>query len=87
VEELAMAAQTISGAFPVTFVGEDTAKSTAGVQYQIPLSQLTYDSTATPPVQLGTGWTNAFPSGSSEPALAAAYVQNLINAGVLTVDS
>lgn len=80
-------AQTISGASPVTFIGEDTTKGTAGTQYQIPLSQITYDTTQTPPVVIGTGWTNAFPAGSSEPALAAAYIQNLINNGALTLST
>jgi hypothetical protein len=78
---------TITGPSPVTFISEDTgATQNAGTQYQIPLSLITYDTTKTPPVLgLATPWTKYLVA--TDQALALAYIQNLINDGVLTVNT
>src|SRR5262249_40023420 len=75
-EDAPMAAQSVSGASPITFVSEDT--SNAGIQYQIPLPLISYDSTTTPAVTV-----SAWPSGISgtDQTLAEKVIQNLINQG------
>ncbi|HEY1448262.1 MAG TPA: hypothetical protein VGG68_08900 [Caulobacteraceae bacterium] len=78
-----MAVQTVSGASPVTFISEDTTKGNNGTQFQIPLSLITYDATATPPVILDTVWTAFLVTGDQN--LAVAYIQNLINDGALSL--
>jgi hypothetical protein len=79
-------AQTVSGASPVTFISEDTgATQNAGTQYQIPLALITYDTSKTPPVVLATPWPTYL--ATSDLALAQAYIQNLINDGVLTLST
>jgi len=78
--------QTVSGASPVTFISEDTSSTqNAGTQYQIPLALITYDTTTTPPVVLPTNWVNYL--ATSDLALAQAWIQNLINDGVLTLST
>jgi hypothetical protein len=77
--------QTVSGASPVTFISEDTTTQNAGTQYQIPLALITYDTTKTPPVVLPTNWVNYL--AASDLLLAQAWIQNLINDGVLTLST
>lgn len=77
--------QSVLGASPVTFISEDTSKGNNGTQYQIPLSLITYDTTQTPPVILDAVWTAYLVTGDQN--LAVAYIQNLINDGVLTLST
>ena len=83
--------QTVSGASPVTFISEDTSSTqNAGTQYQIPLALITYDTTKTPPVVLASQWVSYLSPGgtaTSDLALAQAWIQNLINDGVLTLST
>jgi hypothetical protein len=79
-----MAAQSVTGASPVTFISEDTAHENAGTQYQIPLSLISYDLTQHPPVIL-TAWPQSATIQASDLVLAQTFIQTLINIGVLTV--
>jgi hypothetical protein len=79
-----MAAQSVAGASPVSFVSEDTVTQHAGIQYQIPLPLIAYDTTQTPSVIL-TAWPQSTTIAASDLALAQTLIQNLINAGVLTL--
>jgi len=79
-------AQSVTGASPVSFISEDTATQKAGAQYQIPLPLVSYDTTQTPPVVL-TGWPQFTSIPASDQALAVTVIQNLINQGVLTLQS
>jgi hypothetical protein len=79
-----MAAQSVTGASPVTFISEDTVTQHAGTQYQIPLPLISYDVTQTPPVIL-TAWPQSTTIAASDLALAQTFIQTLINTGVLTV--
>jgi hypothetical protein len=79
-----MAAQGVTGASPVTVISEDTVTQHAGTQYQIPLPLISYDTTQTPPVIL-TAWPQSTTIAASDLALAQTVIQNLINAGVLTL--
>lgn len=77
-----MAAQSVSGASPITFISEDTTN--AGIQYQIPLPLISYDSTKTPAVSVST-----WPLGISatDQTLAETVIQHMINQGFLTPHS
>jgi hypothetical protein len=79
-------AQTVSGASPVTFISEDTATMHAGTQYQIPLPLIAYDATQSPSVSLA-GWPQFSMIATSDQQLALTVVQNLINQGVLTLQT
>jgi hypothetical protein len=79
-----MAAQSVTGASPVTFISEDTVTQHAGTQYQIPLPLISYDVTQNPPVIL-TAWPQSTAIAASDLALAQTFIQTLINTGVLTV--
>jgi hypothetical protein len=73
-----MAAQSVSGASPVTFISEDGTN--AGIQHQIPLPLISYDSTKNPAVSV-TGLSG------NDLTLAEAVVQQMINQGFLTPHS
>jgi hypothetical protein len=77
-----MAAQTVSGASPITFISEDTTDQTVGIQHQIPLPLISYDGTTTPPtVNVSAGLS------ATDQKLAVAVIQNMINLGLLTPHS
>jgi hypothetical protein len=84
-----MAAQSVNGASPVTFISEDTTTQNAGTQYQIPLPLISYNtslSSPAGPVDL-SGWPQHATIASSDLLLAQAVVQNLINQGLLSLKS
>ena len=79
-----MAAQSVTGASPVTFISEDTLTLHAGTQYQIPLPLISYDATQTQPVIL-TAWPQSAKVAASDLALAQTIIQSLVNEGILTL--
>jgi len=81
-----MAVQYVTGASPVTFLSEETSADgpDAGIQYQIPLPLITYNTAVTPPVIL-TGWPQHAVIAASDVELAQTLIQNLINQGILTL--
>jgi len=82
-----MAAQSVIGASPVTFISEDTTTGpNAGTQYQIPLPLISYDSTQTPPVIL-TAWTSGTTIATSDVLLAQVLIQNMISRSLLTLSN
>jgi hypothetical protein len=70
-----MAAKTVTGSSPVTFISETAA--TAGIQRQIPLSLITYDDAAAPPVTIAN-----WPAGD-DLTLAQSIVADLIKRGIV----
>jgi hypothetical protein len=71
----------LTGASPVTFISEDTGAN-AGIQYQIPLPLIDYDTTS-------SSWTISSSSvtASSDITLAQTLILTMINEGLLTVVS
>ena len=70
-----MAAKTVTGSSPVTFISE--AAASAGIQRQIPLSLITYDDTSATPVTIDN-W-----AAGDDLDLAQSIVAGLIKRGVL----
>lgn len=70
-----MAAKPVTGSSPVTFISE--AAASAGLQRQIPLSLITYDDTASPPVTIAN-W-----AAGDDLTLAQSIVANLVQLGIL----
>jgi hypothetical protein len=79
-----MAAQTVNGASPVTFISEDTLTLNAGKQYQIPLPLIRYDPAASPSADL-TLWPAFGMIAASDQALAQTLIATLVNQGVLSI--
>jgi len=70
-----MAAKTVTGSSPVTFISE--AAASAGIQRQIPLSLITYDDTSATPIAIDN-W-----AAGDDLTLAQSIIADLIKRGVL----
>lgn len=78
-------AKSVTGASPVTFVSEDTAKGNEGTQYQIPLPLISYDPTSATPVTFTWATPPTGFDATTDSKLAASLIEAMIAQGLLTV--
>ena len=70
----------VIGASPVTFISEDTTTSNHGIQYQVPLSQLTYDPDAS---KFAGSWSGYSGLATSDQTLLQNLLKSLYAQGLL----